>query len=69
MAIDQAIDEVRAGRLSPDKFPPLKVVQHNHGLFSLSNRRLFLFRVLVAQGLADSVRVTLLEPDSEQVRI
>eukprot|EP00747_Dinoflagellata_sp_TGD_P180002 gnl/TRDRNA2_/TRDRNA2_31734_c0_seq1.p1 gnl/TRDRNA2_/TRDRNA2_31734_c0~~gnl/TRDRNA2_/TRDRNA2_31734_c0_seq1.p1 ORF type:complete len:324 (-),score=25.09 gnl/TRDRNA2_/TRDRNA2_31734_c0_seq1:10-981(-) len=66
--IDDTIAAVSAGRLAPEVFPPLEAVRHSDGLFSLSNRRLFLFRVLAVQGKVNSVRVELFEPDSERVR-
>ena len=64
MRIDDAIDAVRTGELDPATFPPIDAFELHDGegpalLFSLSNRRLFLFRCLSMMGLlpAGVVRV------------
>jgi len=64
MRIDDAIDAVRTGELDPATFPPIDAFELHDGegpalLFSLTNRRLFVFSCLSMLGLlpAGVVRV------------
>ena len=49
-------------------FPPLEVVVRGRNLYSLSNRRLFVFRVCAGLGLLTDVKVCLLSMDNARVR-
>ena len=50
--VDDIIDDILKRKLSPQEFPPLELVRHpDDGLiYSISNRRLFVFRVLYVKG-------------------
>ncbi|MCA8923025.1 MAG: hypothetical protein KDD82_14515 [Planctomycetes bacterium] len=42
--VSDAIAGLKSGRLSPESFPPIRVVSHQGSLFSLDNRRLLAFK-------------------------
>ena len=65
--LDDAIDKIRRGYLGPTAFPPLEVVVQNKGLFSLSNRRLFVLRALASLGVVSEVQTIELEPQNKRV--
>ena len=49
--IDDAIQCSIDGSVGPQSFPPLEVVRFHGKLFSISNRRLFMLRVLAQKGI------------------
>ena len=53
--IDDAIEQILNGHVLPDVFPPLEVVPYDGKLYSLSNRRLFMFRVLSRKESGESL--------------
>ena len=67
-AIDEAIRDIQAGRLAPEAFPPLEVVVQSYGLYSLSNRRLFMFRVLASLGVVDDCSIEFFQSTDKRVR-
>lgn len=56
--LDKAIKDILYG-VSPETFPPMEVVWHDGVLYSLSNRRLFLYRTLTNLHVIGGVRVVL----------
>lgn len=60
-SLDKAIQDVLDGRSKFEDFPPLEVVRKKHvRYYSLSNRRLFVAKVLASMGKLSSVKVTVL---------
>ena len=45
-SLDTTIEGLLKGDLRQKDFPPIELVQHEGALYSLSNRRLFVFRVV-----------------------
>merc|ERR1739848_883074 len=43
------------GKIKSDDFPPIEVVRIGDKFYSLSNRRLFVFRVLACHGIVSEV--------------
>lgn len=66
--LDSVIDAIQRGDASFDDFPPLIVVNYQDTLYSLSNRRLFVARVLAMQGAISAVRVRLERMESDLVQ-
>ena len=66
--LDDEIEQVLGGRLGPKAFPPLEITLLDGHLYSISNRRLFLFRVLASFGLRQQVQVEYLAPGCERLR-
>ena len=56
MSLDDAIEAITKGELNHYEFPPLDVFEQEGMLFSLSNRRLYIFRCLSRMGLVGSVQ-------------
>lgn len=65
--IDQAISDISSGNLS-FSFPPLEVVWRGGALYSLSNRRLYLSRVLACLGALKTVPATVFPFECERVQ-
>lgn len=63
MEIDATIDGVLEGRLPLCAFPPIEIVWFQGQLFTLSNRRLFMFRVLASLGATTSVQTLPATPE------
>ena len=58
--IEDTINDIVAKRISAASLPPIQVLIDSHGnLFSLNNRRLFVFKTLQEKGLLDTVEVRL----------
>ena len=53
--LDEAITLILAGEMSPSVYPPLELVQKDGKVYSMSNRRLFVFRVLRTMGLVGTL--------------
>ena len=49
-SLDETIFNILYRNLKVKKFPPIELVQHEGVLYSLSNRRLFVFRVVANQS-------------------
>jgi hypothetical protein len=54
--IDDAIRRILRQEMDPHQFPPIEVVRFGGHVYSLSNRRLFMYRVLAQQGCIESIR-------------
>lgn len=65
--IDKAILDISSGS-SSYMFPPLEVVWHEGALYSLSNRRLYLSRVLACLGALKTAPAVVLPFDGERVQ-
>ena len=48
--LDDAIQQIEAGQMQADTFPDIEVTWYGSQYYSLSNRRLFVFRVLANLG-------------------
>lgn len=58
--IQSTIDEIVAGKIAPKDLPSIQVLQDKDGnLFSMNNRRLFVFKQLQRLGLLESIQVRL----------
>ncbi len=66
--LDDEIEQVLGGRLGPKAFPPLEITLLDGHFYSISNRRLFLFRVLASFGLCQQIQVEYLAPGCERLR-
>lgn len=66
--LDDAINDILSGVTNVEGIPPMVVTRFNGDLYSLSNRRLFVFRVLAMQGKLESVRIQLEPWESEVVQ-
>mmetsp|Transcript_48528 Transcript_48528/g.155767 ORF Transcript_48528/g.155767 Transcript_48528/m.155767 type:complete len:299 (-) Transcript_48528:218-1114(-) len=66
--LDTTIQNILQGELSHEEFPPLEVVRHDNNWYSISNRRLFVLRVLATRGLARQVSVIVLDMNSSRMR-
>eukprot|EP00928_Gymnodinium_smaydae_P041161 TRINITY_DN27866_c0_g1_i2.p1 TRINITY_DN27866_c0_g1~~TRINITY_DN27866_c0_g1_i2.p1 ORF type:complete len:259 (+),score=16.73 TRINITY_DN27866_c0_g1_i2:99-875(+) len=67
IALDDAIEAILDGKESVDDYPPLELVQHDGHLWSLSNRRLYVFRVLAAMDKVHKVKAVIWPMESERV--
>ena len=66
--LDMVIQDILDGALSLEALPPMEVVMHNEVHYSLSNRRLFVARVLATLGKLSEVKVRILDFDDERVQ-
>mmetsp|Transcript_150668 Transcript_150668/g.482107 ORF Transcript_150668/g.482107 Transcript_150668/m.482107 type:complete len:300 (-) Transcript_150668:156-1055(-) len=66
--VDDAIDRIAEGRLESSAFPFLVVTEYGGSMFCLSNRRLFMFRVLARMGVLQTARVQAMPWDSSAVQ-
>jgi len=58
--LQQTISDLRAGKLSPDQIPPIRVFQKNGQLFTLDNRRLYVFK-------AANVKIRTVEATAQEI--
>lgn len=69
ISFDQTIDDIVAGRVNVNDLPKLELVMYSDGhMYSLSNRRLFVFRVLQVMGKIDRLHGILYPLSSERVQ-
>jgi hypothetical protein len=66
--VDDAIRRIRDEEMSAKEFPAMDVVQFREKMFSLSNRRLFVFRVLAQMGIVERVEVLVHPFESDVVQ-
>ena len=57
-SIDYTIQQIIGKQISVEELPPIEVVHHDGSWYSLSNRRLFVLRVLASKHLLDLIPVT-----------
>ena len=55
-SLDETIERVISGELRLEDFPPMVVFRENGVLYSLSNRRLYLMRVLRSHRIVHTVQ-------------
>lgn len=65
--LDDVIASIESKRMSFDEFPAMQVVKREGTYFSLSNRRLFVARVLANRKCLSRVAVKVLDPTSNRV--
>lgn len=56
--LEDAVEAIRAGTLSADSFPPIRVLTHRGRIYSLDNRRLWVFKA----AKVPSVPVIMMQP-------
>mmetsp|Transcript_10248 Transcript_10248/g.23334 ORF Transcript_10248/g.23334 Transcript_10248/m.23334 type:complete len:297 (-) Transcript_10248:68-958(-) len=66
--LDDVIQAILDGEASADEFPPLCVVDFAGDLYSLSNRRLFVFRVLAMHEALEHANIQLVPMSSRYVQ-
>jgi len=66
-SLDDTIKGLLDDEIKVDDIPPLEVVQDGNDYYSLSNRRLFVFRVMASLKKLSSVRVILMSKSSPRV--
>mmetsp|Transcript_101056 Transcript_101056/g.159797 ORF Transcript_101056/g.159797 Transcript_101056/m.159797 type:complete len:258 (+) Transcript_101056:236-1009(+) len=66
--VDQSIEKVFRGNMKFDEFPAMQVVSVGGKVFSLSNRRLFVARVLRNKNALKTVEVRLLDLEGARVQ-
>ena len=66
--VDQIIEDVLNGLIAASDIPPCHLVRWGSGMYSLSNRRLFVFRVLRVMGRIDVLDGELFDFDSDRVQ-
>ena len=59
--MDDAIDAILGGELQAAAFPPIEVVHRFGKIYSISNRRLFMWRALASLGVVARVDVIVLD--------
>lgn len=67
IGLDDTIESILTGQMKVDTIPPLEVVEHHAQYYSLSNRRLFVFRVLASLGKMSRIAVKIVPPSSPRV--
>jgi hypothetical protein len=50
-SVDDLIDALKAGAVTPDDIPPLKVFEQNGKIWSINNRRLFAYKMAGVEGV------------------
>ena len=60
--IEDTIQSILQGKLSIENIPIITVIETNDHLFSLNNRRLYLFKYLKREGFLDTVQVRIKQP-------
>ena len=55
--LNQTIDDIVSGRMSWMDFPTIEVAEFQNELYSINNRRLYVFRVLQYEGFLTKIRV------------
>lgn len=68
VSIDSTITDLMHGKLSPHSLPPLDVFQIEDKLYSINNRRLYVWKVAFCSGLAEYMTVNLRHPDDPFLR-
>jgi hypothetical protein len=66
--LDEAIRGVASGAVDPFSFPFIEVVEFQRKFYSISSRRLYMFRVLAQQGLVKHVKVIVHPLDSPRMQ-
>lgn len=66
--LDDIIDRVKAAHLSFDDFPHLVCVRHKDAIYSLSNRRLFVARVLHVLGHLFVITIQLMPMEDSSIQ-
>jgi len=66
--IDDVIQDILEGRTSVEDFPQLEVTLRAGKLYSISNRRLFVFRVLAALGFTRLAKVKICLPSCRKLQ-
>ncbi|CAE8649555.1 unnamed protein product [Polarella glacialis] len=64
VSIDSTIKDILDGKINPKDFPQLDVFEADGRLYSINNRRLFVWRVLACMGFWESITVTVHQRDS-----
>jgi len=42
--LEDVVRDLRSGKISPDDFPPIRILEYNGNIYSLDNRRLKVFQ-------------------------
>lgn len=66
--LDESIESIKTGNSTVQAYPPLELVRHDGMLWSLSNRRLYVFRVLSSMGIVDKVKAAIYPMADERVQ-
>ena len=59
--IDDTIEKLLRGEIDPDQIPDIQVFLLDGKLYSINNRRLFMWRVLAFKGFLSSITAILLQ--------
>lgn len=66
VSLNEVVDKIPNGRMTPDDFPRVRVISHNGFLWAIDNRRLWIFRMAKCSEI-NVMMMTTMHPRLEEV--